>query len=297
MINFSIIIPHKNIPELLERCLTSIPVRDDVEVIVVDDVSDPEIAGGVDFPGLKRPNTRILFRDGSDGRSGPGAARNDGLALATGRWIVFVDADDLLSPEANALMDKYSDADADLVFMGNTYVDSDTLTPLGRDTPQARHIDNWVKKGSDYGLRYKMNAPWGKFIKRQLIEGHNIRFSEARFAEDMIFAVKSGHFARKFVCDPTILYIYTLREGALTSADNTRTLATMSIKFDEDLRVARFLRDNRVRIPSRLLSSWVEIWQSDQHRGKELQPLLAPFYPAIRIALVRLKLTFSKKKP
>ena len=46
MINYSIVIPHKNTPDLLQYCLDSIPVRDDVQVIVVDDNSD---ADKVDF--------------------------------------------------------------------------------------------------------------------------------------------------------------------------------------------------------------------------------------------------------
>ena len=39
-INYSFIIPHKNCPDLLQRCVDSIPERDDVQVIVVDDNSD-----------------------------------------------------------------------------------------------------------------------------------------------------------------------------------------------------------------------------------------------------------------
>lgn len=42
MIKYSIIIPHKNIPECLERCLKTIPWRQDVQVIVVDDGSEEE---------------------------------------------------------------------------------------------------------------------------------------------------------------------------------------------------------------------------------------------------------------
>ena len=40
MYNYSFIIPHKNCPDLLQRCVDSIPERDDVQVIVVDDNSD-----------------------------------------------------------------------------------------------------------------------------------------------------------------------------------------------------------------------------------------------------------------
>ena len=39
---FSLIIPHKNIPSLLQRCLDSIPVREDLEIIILDDNSDSD---------------------------------------------------------------------------------------------------------------------------------------------------------------------------------------------------------------------------------------------------------------
>ena len=42
-IRYSVIIPHKNIPDLLDRLLRSIPKREDVEIFVVDDNSDPKI--------------------------------------------------------------------------------------------------------------------------------------------------------------------------------------------------------------------------------------------------------------
>lgn len=51
MIYFSIIIPHKNTPDLLQRCLDSIPVCDDVQVIVVDDNNDTD---KVDFGHFSR---------------------------------------------------------------------------------------------------------------------------------------------------------------------------------------------------------------------------------------------------
>lgn len=49
-INYSIIIPHKNTPDLLQYCLDSIPVRDNVLVIVVDDNSDTNKVDFNNFP-------------------------------------------------------------------------------------------------------------------------------------------------------------------------------------------------------------------------------------------------------
>ena len=60
-INYSIIIPHKNSPLLLERCLESIPIRDDLQIIIVDDNSDPEVVNFSKFPGLDRLNTEVYF--------------------------------------------------------------------------------------------------------------------------------------------------------------------------------------------------------------------------------------------
>ena len=61
MINYSIIIPHKNIPNLLQRCLDSIPNREDVQIIVVDDNSDPNIVDFDKFPGLNRSHFEVNF--------------------------------------------------------------------------------------------------------------------------------------------------------------------------------------------------------------------------------------------
>jgi len=59
--NFSIIIPHYNIPDLLMRCLKSIPVCGDIQVIVVDDNS-PDAATYLErFPELSRPYLEFII--------------------------------------------------------------------------------------------------------------------------------------------------------------------------------------------------------------------------------------------
>ena len=86
---FTIIIPHKDIPELLDRCLRSIPHREDIQIIVVDD-------GSYDVDAVKIveksfPWVLFIYEKNS---CGPGVARNRGLEKANGEWIVFADADD-----------------------------------------------------------------------------------------------------------------------------------------------------------------------------------------------------------
>ena len=88
-INYSFIIPHKNCPDLLQRCVDSIPERDDVQIIVVDDNSDSNKK-----PALKeRKNLQIILLDAAQSK-GAGRARNVGLEHAKGKWLVFSDSDD-----------------------------------------------------------------------------------------------------------------------------------------------------------------------------------------------------------
>ena len=88
MIDYSIIIPSKNLPDLLQRALDSIPRRDGIQVIVVDDASDPGVVDFSAYPGLEDPQVEVVFTKEA---RGAGYARNAGLARAAGRWTLFLD--------------------------------------------------------------------------------------------------------------------------------------------------------------------------------------------------------------
>ncbi|MBQ5445892.1 MAG: glycosyltransferase family 2 protein, partial [Lachnospiraceae bacterium] len=88
---FSIIIPHYDIPDLLMRCLKSIPVSKEIQVIVVDDNSPEADTYLEKYPELSRPYLEFI-RTTKGG--GAGYARNIGLEHAKGEWLLFADADD-----------------------------------------------------------------------------------------------------------------------------------------------------------------------------------------------------------
>ena len=92
MTTASIIIPTHNRPEFVDRAVGSALDQSvsDIEVIVVDDGSDPPCA-------IKSTDPRVRLHR-RDSAGGPCAARNDGLALASGDYVTFLDDDDLLAP-------------------------------------------------------------------------------------------------------------------------------------------------------------------------------------------------------
>ena len=113
-ITYSFIIPHKNCPDLLQRCVDSIPERDDVEVIVVDDNSAERKK-----PSLKeRKNLQVILLDAEHSK-GAGRARNVGLQHAEGKWLLFADADDYYNEnELKKILNKYlKDESTDLVYL------------------------------------------------------------------------------------------------------------------------------------------------------------------------------------
>lgn len=87
MINYTIIIPHHNTPDLLNKCIKSIPDRKDIQIIVIDDNSDPNIVNSETFHISERNNVEIIFNKIG---KGAGHARNIGLDRAKGKWLFLL---------------------------------------------------------------------------------------------------------------------------------------------------------------------------------------------------------------
>lgn len=238
----SVIIPHYNIPELLKRCLSSIPVREDIQVIVVDDCSSDAVEYIPAAPNGKSPLTTNPFVEfystpigGSAGR-----ARNIGVEHAKGEWLTFLDADDLLSENAEKLLDKYKDRPEDILFFQTRSVMSDDLSKGSDRNCFTHHFEKYFEKGDDSWLRYYFDALWGKLIKKDLVDKHNIRFEEVRYGNDAFFSISAGSFAHEVAVFKEVLYINTERTGSLTSEKN-RNLNEWKIRYDVEIRILDFL--------------------------------------------------------
>ena len=231
MINYSIIIPHKNIPDLLQKCLDSIPRREDVQIIVVDDNSDANIVDFNNFPGLNDPYIEVIFGKNENGRKGAGYARNLGLKRAKGKWLIFADADDFFMPCFNEALDKYKDDESEIVFFKVTSVVINTFQPSIRHLHINKHLE-LIQKTKEWDLAYKINDPWGKFIKRNIVETNNILFSEVRCYETIFFVVKTISLASSKIISEFIIYCITSREGSLSSKDS-KLKETLLIRFNE----------------------------------------------------------------
>lgn len=215
MINYTIIIPHHNVPDLLQRCLDSIPIRDDLEVIIVDDNSSSDIVDFLNFPGMNRKDCRIIFdKDGG----GAGHARNLGLKQARGKWVVFADSDDFFTHCFSEVLDAEIENDADIIYMPSSCIDADFYTNNNCISFVQDMIASFIHgdRKSEYQLRYHLGFPWGKFVKRLLIEEHSIRFDETIIHNDTTFAYLIGYHAKKIAANMHAIYCYTVRGNSLS---------------------------------------------------------------------------------
>lgn len=237
MITYSVIIPHHNTPDLLENCLNSIPQRDDIQVIVVDDNSNPAKVDFNNFPGKDRENVEIIFNKIG---KGAGHARNLALEKAKGKWLFFVDADDFIAPNGFEILDRHVDSDADIVYVGADSIFLDTKEQASRHVTIMSLLEKTQKLNTAEGYEYLRLThvnPIAKMIRRSIVG--EIRFDEVRYSNDVMFAVKVGWIAKKVEVDLDVVYMITVSVGSLT---NRRNLDNYMSRYDVYLRHNEFMR-------------------------------------------------------
>lgn len=242
MITCSVVIPHHNIPTLLQRCLNSIPDIPDVQVIVVDDNSSSEKVDFNHFPGKERKYTTTIF-DKSGG--GAGHARNVGMKHAEGKWLVFADADDFFVDSAFDILFSHKEDKEDIILFKADSVNSDDYSPSDRHLKLNKAIDDALSGILTIKQAVlKMPVPWCKMLRREYIQGKGVLFDETYASNDTMFVMKATCWADENavkVSDET-LYVVTTRSGSLAAMKGTAPRNFLST-LDVLIRCNKFCKD------------------------------------------------------
>ena len=210
---YSFIIPHKNNPILLNRCLDSIPERNDIQIIVVDDNSDSEL-----LPQIKRNGVNVVYLEESESR-GAGRARNVGLREAIGKWLLFPDCDDYYKKDFIRCLDSYSIyTDVDIIYFNFEYRDgkSNHLLPPLRFKNSFDNFDNSKKMEDE--IKYHHNVPWTKMIRRSFVEKEKLAFEEVPNGNDILFSMLAGFYAKSILVEKSPLYVYLRNENSIVNS-------------------------------------------------------------------------------
>ena len=253
--NYSIIIPYRDTLDLLQKAVSSIPDRDDIQVIIVDNSERPLVDSQ-----LPKKNSADVVYTISDQTMGAGRARNVGLKMAKGRWLLFLDADDYFTDYAFKAFDEYLLKDYDIVYFKSDSINLKDGTKSGRHIVINQLIDEFQSTGDEDILRYRFVNPIAKMIRTDFIINKGIKFDEIKVSNDVWFSVISGHEAKSISSDSAVVYMITAGEigGSLT---RTRTKENWFIRFQVMVRVNKFLKSvgkyqYRIRLIGALRIAW-----------------------------------------
>lgn len=232
MVKVSIIVPVYGVEPYLRKCLNSIvgQTLDDIEVIVVDDGSPDGCPAIIDEFDMRDQRFHVIHKK----NAGVSAARNDGLAQATGEYVFFCDSDDWLPRDAlKTLFEAANAADADVAI--GDYVESSNTgerelkmfsNPFSSNSKDAigliqRAIFNKGRANyrcADFEFARGLGAPWHHLIRRDLISSNGLEFNcrVGGLFDDGIFMLEVFESVKRvvYVQEPT--YFYRVVETSIT---------------------------------------------------------------------------------
>jgi len=220
MIYYSFVIPHHNTPDLLQRLIDSIPQRDDIEIIVVDDNSDEDKKASI-----TRPDVKTIFID-KEHTKGAGHARNIGIEAATGKWLLFADADDFYCPNFISILDDYKDDDIEMLLYSIDSVNGETLSQdrYFRVSSHRKFVLNYDgSKETSNNLLFLAFGPWRKMLLTDYVKSYGFQFEEIPKDNDHLFSLLTSYFCKKWKVDKRSVYTLTYTEGSITYSKLTKT--------------------------------------------------------------------------
>lgn len=249
----SIIIPHFNSVELLKKLLITIPKKEDIEVIVIDDKSTEGIKE-FDILSTEKDFEHITFLHNDTDIKGAGSCRNIGIKHAQGKWVLFADADDYFTKNFYEVISSYFTSFSDVVFFKPASVFIDTGEVADRHNRFCSRLDNYLKNKdlkSELELRYKLDGPISKMINREFILKNNIFFEKVIASNDILFSAKVGFFMKKFEISEKTIYVITRNFNSLTV--NIQE-SIYDIRLNEKVKYYNFLKNKLTKNELKMLN-------------------------------------------
>lgn len=217
MYKVSVIVPVYNVEQYLDACLDSIDAQTykDFELILVDDGSPDKCGEMCDAYAKEHPNTKVIHQE----NMGLSEARNQGVKIAEGEYVTFIDSDDYIAPDyveyLLQLMEKY---EADVAIANNVkFFDGQTPIITQRAEMDVSATPGQALSKMCYG-EYSICA-WGKMYKRFLVEKYP--YPKGALYEDLATTYKIVGDSKKIAYGNKVVYYWRQRAGSITRENIT----------------------------------------------------------------------------
>lgn len=225
MIKLSIIVPIYGVEQYLRKCVDSLLAQDlpssDYEIILVDDESPDACPQICDEYADAHKNIRVIHRK----NGGLSAARNSGIEVAQGEYLMFVDSDDYIEPNVlSGLMVQVERDNLDVLRYRLQYVNPqyEVYNPYKSDPFKDNDYSEEATDGITF-LNTRMSTAcyaWVFLIKRNVIINDRCLFTEGIYFEDTDWTPRMLVKAKRVASTNTVVYNYLQREGSITKAVN-----------------------------------------------------------------------------
>ena len=234
----SVIVPVYKAEKYLNRCVDSILAQTftDFEVLLIDDGS-PDRSGEIcDEYAKKDSRVRVFHKE----NGGPSLARNLGIDHAQGKYLLFVDSDDIIGPMHLEDLVASSDSESHmLVIQGLTAFTSkgNHIITLTNNVYTSKDISNFLEENGIGNMGYSVC----KLYDIDIINKYNIRMNpEVFFGEDIIFFMHYLCHINKVVVIDKVDYYYDNTESTLSKCKpksfiNEMKTFTLIMKYIKDL--------------------------------------------------------------
>lgn len=207
----NIIIPVYNAENYLRRCIESVLCQTyrNIEVILVDDGSKDSSPNICDEYTKKDKRIKVIHKD----NAGPGSARRDGVKMAMGEYISFIDADDYIDKNMFQVLIKKVKRDIDIAQFGYRKV---TTTGEVLSTVELKPIE--ISGSYECALYYASqnnttNFLWNKLYRAKLFQ--NVVFPQLYAGEDSCILTQLYAFAKRIISIDKPLYNYVMTTDSL----------------------------------------------------------------------------------
>lgn len=249
----SFVVPVYNVSSYIEQCINSMLEQNDknYEIILIDDESTD---GSEDICNYyaEKSDKIITYRQKNQGVS---VARNQGLLMAKGEWICFVDGDDWVEPELVSTVNRIKDNEFDIIFFAfnsikNGEVENKINTELNGvvlDENDFLMLQMSILNQGDARVKkyhHIEGTPWAKVYRREFLQKHNLQFTPGvRKGQDGLFNMQTYEMAKCGLYNKEIVYNYRINESSVCRRYNAN-ISQYSRRLIEEYKKQLKVSDN-----------------------------------------------------
>ncbi|MEK5208036.1 glycosyltransferase [Psychrobacillus sp. FSL H8-0510] len=223
----SVIVPIYKVEDYLKRCIESLvnQTYKNIEIILVDDGSPDNCGAICDDYSLKYNRIRVIHKE----NGGLSDARNYGLVVAQGEYILFVDSDDFIELDAIEKMILFAKENHLDIICGDSYrtIVNESNSIVNRTKMFGGTIENKVFTGEEYVVDCISKKKFSvtvctRMYRTDLIKENNLYFKKDLLHEDENWTPRVLLAAKRVVYINMTFYHYLIRKNSITQIENRK---------------------------------------------------------------------------